>query len=68
MKEALAYALVAGMSAALLWHFSLIVRFGSFTVQEPKMVILTLEIILLLACLIFAVAGFVKLLLQRRER
>jgi len=48
-------ALVVGMSAALLWHFSNIWRYGQHLIQEPNVIILSLETVVLLLILAFGV-------------
>jgi len=62
MREYLAYSMIMGMSAAFLWHFSNIIRFGSHYIREPNLVILSTEIVFLCACFTFALLSVIKLL------
>jgi len=48
-----------GMSAALLWHFSNIWRYGQHLIQEPNIIILSLETAMLLLIFAFGVYKFV---------
>ena len=61
MREALAYSLIVGMSAAFLWHFSNIARFGGQFIQEPSLVILAFEIVMLCSIFVFGVVSLIKL-------
>jgi len=54
-KEVIGSSLVIGMSAALLWHFSNIWRYGQHLIQEPNIIILSLETAVLLLILAFGV-------------
>ena len=62
MREGLLCGIVIGMSVAFLWHFSNIVLFGQHIIQEPNLVILVSEIVLISACLIFAIVCLIQLL------
>ena len=53
--------LIIGMSLALLWHFSNIVRYGSHLIQEPNTAILTGEVILLSSILVFGLWSAVRM-------
>jgi len=53
--EVIGDSLVIGMSAALLWHFSNIWRYGQHLIQEPNIIILSLETAVLLLILAFGV-------------
>jgi len=55
MKEVIGDSLVIGMSAALLWHFSNIWRYGQHLIQEPNIIILSLETAMLLLIFAFGV-------------
>jgi len=55
MKEVISDSLVIGMSAALLWHFSNIWRYGQHLIQEPNIIILSLETAMLLIIFAFGV-------------
>jgi len=59
MKEVISDSLVMGMSAALLWHFSNIWRYGQHLIQEPNIIILSLETAMLLIIFAFGVYKFV---------
>ena len=43
IKDVVFDLIVIGMSSALLWHFANIWRYGKFLVQEPNLIILSLE-------------------------
>ena len=60
MREVLAYCMIMGMSAAFLWHFSNIARFGTHLIQEPSPVILALEILLFCAVFIFGLVSLIN--------
>lgn len=60
LTEALNKGLIMGMSAALLWHFYQIWTQGKFYIQEPNIVILTLETIMLAGIFIYAVVSLGK--------
>jgi len=53
--EVIGDSLVIGMSAALLWHFSNIWRYGQHLIQEPNIIILSLETAMLLLIFAFGV-------------
>jgi len=55
MKEVIGDSLVIGMSVALLWHFSNIWRYGQHLIQEPNIIILSLETAMLLIIFAFGV-------------
>ena len=65
MREVLAYLMVIGMSSAFLWHFSCIIRFKTYTIQEPSQIALISEIILFSACLIYGIVNFVRLMRRK---
>jgi len=60
MKRVLTETLVIGMSASLLWHFSCIWRYGQLLVQEPSVIVLTLETMFLAGVLAFGVYMLVE--------
>lgn len=59
VKDLIADAALIGVSVALLWHFSNIWRYGQHLIQEPHIVVRSLETALLLAILVF---GVIKLI------
>lgn len=65
MKQAIVYGVIIGMSAALLWHFVNIWRYGQYLVGEPNITIRSLETALLLVILVFGVNQFVGSLRDR---
>ena len=58
-RNIIADLLVAGMSLALLWHFSNIWRYGQLLVQEPNIIIRSLETAMLLIIFAFGVSRLV---------
>jgi len=56
VKDLVLDAVVIGLSAAFLWHFSNIWRYGQHLIQEPNIVILSLETAGLLLILAFGVS------------
>ena len=58
---------VIGLSAALLWHFSNIWRYGQHLIQESNTIILTLETAGLLLILGFGVTKLVSDLREKRR-
>jgi len=67
MKTYIIDALVIGLSAALLWHFSNIWRYGQHLIQEPNTIVLTLETAGLLLVLGFGVIKLVGDLKEERS-
>jgi len=64
MRDIIADSLVIGMSASFLWHFSNIWRYGQHLIQEPNMVVKSLE----MAGLLFISAfGIYKLVYDLRR-
>ena len=58
--------LIIGLSAALLWHFSNIWRYGQYLVQEPNIAIRSLETAMLLFILAFGVGKYISDLKGKR--
>ncbi len=59
LKHLIADTAVIGLSAALLWHFSNIWRYGQYLVQEPNLVIRSLETVGLFVILAFGVTKYI---------
>ncbi len=57
--------MVVGMASVLLTHFVLIIRYGSFFIQEPNTPVLILEVVLLVVCIAFAGGYLATGLLQK---
>lgn len=55
MRDIIADTLIIGMSASFLWHFSNIWRYGQQLIQEPNMVVKSLETAGLLFILAFGI-------------
>lgn len=66
LKEIVSDGLVIGLSAALLWHFANIWRYGQYLIGEPNIVIRSLETGGLLLILAFGVGRYISDL--RREK
>jgi len=60
MKNAIADVLIIGLSVGIIWHFSNIWRYGQHLIQEPNIVILSLETAGLLLILIFGITKFIS--------
>ena len=60
IKDVIVNGVLVGMSAALLWHFSNIWRYGQYLVGEPNIVIRSLETAGLLIILVFGVSTLFK--------
>ena len=60
VKDLVLDATVVGLSAALLWHFSNIWRYGQYLVGEPNIAIRSLETAGLLLILAFGISKFVS--------
>ena len=58
-NEVIAGTLIVALSLALLWHFSNIVRYGGYTIQEPNSSIRNGESAGLIAILGFGIYCFV---------
>jgi len=57
---------VIGLSAALLWHFSIIWRYGQYLAGEPNIAIRSLETAGLLFILTFGVGKYISDLKRKR--
>lgn len=66
MKNAIANGAIIGLSVGIIWHFSNIWRYGQHLIQEPNIVILSLETAGLLLILIFGITKFISDL-KRKE-
>jgi len=60
MKDVIHNALIIGMSVTLLWHFSNIWRYGQHLIQEPNIIILSLETVALLIILAFGIGKYIS--------
>ena len=60
IKDVIADGAIIGMSAALLWHFSNIWRYGQHLIQEPNIAIKSAETAGLLVILAFGISRFVN--------
>jgi len=60
--------LIIGLSAALLWHFSNIWRYGQYLAGEPNIAIRSLETAGLLFILAFGVGKYIGDLKGKRNR
>jgi len=67
VKGLFAGGVIIGLSAALLWHFSNIWRYGQHLIQEPNTAILTLETAGLLLIFAFGVTKFISDLREKRR-
>ncbi len=67
VKDLFAGGVIIWLSAALLWHFSNIWRYGQHLIQEPNIVILTLETAGLLLIFAFGVTKFISDLREKRR-
>lgn len=67
MKNAIANGAIVGLSVGIIWHFSNIWRYGQHLIQEPNIVVLSLETAGLLLILIFGITKFISDL-KRKER
>ncbi len=66
VKDIIADGVIIGMSAAFLWHFSNIWRYGQYLVGEPNIVIRSLETAALLAILVFGIGKYISDLKGKR--
>jgi len=60
VKDLVFDAVIIGLSAALLWHFSNIWRYGQHVVGEPNIAIRSLETAGLLFILAFGVSKYIS--------
>jgi len=60
IKDLVFDGLLIGLSAALLWHFANIWRYGQYLVGEPNIVIRSLETVGLLLILAFGVGRYIS--------
>lgn len=68
LKDLIADGVIIGMSLALLWYFSNMWRYGQHLIQEPDIVILSLETAGLLLILAFGVSKYISDLKNLKER
>ena len=61
MREYLAYLFVIGLSAAFLWHFSLIATQGTVIIKEPSLAVLSLEIAMVVSFIAFAMVNMIRM-------
>ena len=60
MRQAIGNGIIIGLSAAFLWHFSNIWRYGQYLVGEPNIMIRSLETAGLLVILIFGISNYIS--------
>ena len=60
MRNIIADALIMGLSASLLWHFSNIWRYGQYLAVEPDITLRILETALLASVFIFGAVKLIK--------
>jgi len=60
IRDVIIDAAIIGMSAALLWHFSNIWRYGQCLIQEPNIAIRSLETAGIVAILALGINKFVS--------
>lgn len=60
MRHAIGNGIIVGLSIALLWHFSNIWRYGPHLIDEPNMLILSLETVGLFIILIFGICKHIS--------
>ena len=58
LKHVIADILIIGLSAALLWHFSNIWRYGEYLIGEPNILIRSVETAVLLSIFVFGITKF----------
>lgn len=68
IRDLIGNAALIGMSAALLWHFSNIWRYGQHMVGEPNMAVRSLETAGLLAILIFGLSRYIGSLRRAKRK
>ena len=60
IKNVIADGLIMALSAALLWHFSNIWRYGQYLAEEPDVIIRSLETAGLLGIFIFGATKYIS--------
>lgn len=68
IRELITDLIIISQSAFLLWHFSNIWRYGSYLVEEPNLIILILETVLLLLIFTFGVSRYISNLRRSRVK
>lgn len=68
IRELITDLIIISQSAFLLWHFSNIWRYGSYLVEEPNLIILILETVLLLLIFTFGVSRYISNLRRGRVK
>ena len=67
MKDYITGTLIIGMSVAFLWHLSNIWRYGQHLIQEPNIVILSMETAGVLLIFAFGVSKYISDLKRNRR-
>ncbi len=60
MRHVIGNGIIVGLSIALLWHFSNIWRYGSHLINEPNVLVLSLETVGVFLILIFGISKFIS--------
>jgi hypothetical protein len=68
VRDIIADGLITGMSAAFLWHFSNIWRYGEYLVGEPNIFVRSLETLGLMAILVFGISKYVSDMKGKKKR
>lgn len=61
-RRSLTNLLMMGLALAFLVHFGLIVAYGTVVIQEPNVIMLSLEIVLLVGIVILGIYNFIDLI------
>ena len=61
MREMMSNIIVIALSVAFLWHFSLIVNGKQVLIQEPNILIWSIEVTMFCAFITFAIVNIIKL-------
>ena len=67
MREYITSGLLVALSLAFLTHFYFIVAHGTLIIQEPNLIILSVEIAALFGCAIFGVVNMVRAVRRRND-
>jgi len=67
IKDIIADTVIVGMSAAFLWHFLNIWRYGQYLIRESNIVIRSLETAGILAILAFGIGKYISDLKSKKD-
>lgn len=68
MRHAIGNGIIVALSIALLWHFSNIWRYGSHLINEPNVLVLSLETVGVFLILTFGISNYISALKRETRK